>query len=159
MSTERPSCCLLLATCYLLLATCYLLLGRGMRELFGRQTAIRRVRWRYRRSRMRIAAIAAVVIAGLISGAAAQQPPAFEVASIKEHPFVRGSRVGIEFRPGGRVTGNAPITMVITAAYNILPSQLEFAPGLLDNFRNFYDIDARADSGAIPPGRLTRQSL
>jgi len=92
---------------------------------------------------------------------AAQERPAFDIASIKERQFVSGSVVGVEFQPGGRVIATmAPVPLLITFAYELLPSQLEIAPGVRNDaaLMTFYDIDARPEAGAIPPGRLTRES-
>jgi uncharacterized protein (TIGR03435 family) len=83
----------------------------------------------------------------------------FELASIKERIFVPGP-VGVDFQPGGRMLAyQAPVTLLITTAYSILPSQLEFSPDFKDRPpRAFYDIEAKAEAGAIPPGKLTADS-
>jgi uncharacterized protein (TIGR03435 family) len=95
----------------------------------------------------------------LLAQVAAQQGAAFEVASIREHSFVPGSFVGVEFHPAGRLTANAPIPLLITSAYSVVPAQLQFAPGLVDGRQlPFYTIEAKAESGAIPSGALTADS-
>src|SRR4051812_21699492 len=90
----------------------------------------------------------------------AQQRPAFEVASIKPREFKPGL-IGVGFEPGGRLIANqAPVHMLITTAYHILPAQLQNAPGLpIEPLRTLYDIDARPEANAIPPGRLSRESI
>jgi uncharacterized protein (TIGR03435 family) len=89
----------------------------------------------------------------------AQERPAFEVASIKEHPFVPGL-VGVDFQPGGRlVSHQAPLSMLIWAAYDILPSQVEFVPDVPKaTLQTLYDIEAKPEANAIPPGRLSREN-
>jgi len=91
---------------------------------------------------------------------AAQERPAFDVASIKERQFVSGSIVGVEFQAGGRVVATmAPVPLLITFAYDLLPSQLEFAPAVRNDpaLMTFYDIDARPEAGTFPPGRMSRE--
>src|SRR5262245_23691679 len=88
----------------------------------------------------------------------AQERPAFEVASIKPRQFTPGL-LGIDFQPGGRVVATqAPLHMLIWSAYGILPTQLEFAEKV-EPPRDMYDIDARPEANAIPPGRLSRESI
>jgi uncharacterized protein (TIGR03435 family) len=82
------------------------------------------------------------------------------VASIHEHQFVPGSVVGVEYHAGGRLTANAPIPLLITSAYDILPAQLQIAPGVLDTRQPaFYDIEAKARPDAVPSGRLGRDGV
>jgi uncharacterized protein (TIGR03435 family) len=53
----------------------------------------------------------------------------------------------------------APLQLLITSAYGILPVQLQFAPNLPDAaLKTFYDIEAKPEANAIPPGRLSRES-
>ena len=87
------------------------------------------------------------------------RPPAFEVASIKEREF-RPGLMGVEFQHGGRVIANqAPIHLLITAAYNILPAQLQFEPNIAkDVLQGFYDIEAKPEANVIPPGPLSRDN-
>jgi uncharacterized protein (TIGR03435 family) len=89
-----------------------------------------------------------------------QERATFEVASIKEHPFTPGV-VGVEYLPGGRVVAKmAPVHLLIMSAYGILPSQLQFAPNVpVSSINSSYDIEAKADANAIPPGRLSRESV
>jgi len=90
----------------------------------------------------------------------AQARPTFEVASIKEKQFVPGL-VGVDFQPGGRVVATqAPLPMLIWAAYDILPTQLEFGSDVpTAALQTFYDIEAKPEANAIPPGRLSRENL
>jgi uncharacterized protein (TIGR03435 family) len=90
----------------------------------------------------------------------AQEGPTFEVASIKERQFVPGI-VGVDFQPGGRVVANqAPLPMLIWAAYDILPQQVQYPPSVPETtLRTFYDIEAKPEANAIPPGRLSRESI
>jgi uncharacterized protein (TIGR03435 family) len=87
------------------------------------------------------------------------QKLSFEVASIKEHPFAPGF-MGLDVQPGGRfVAMMLPLQMLITVAYDILPAQLEFAPNVPDApLKTMYDIEAKAEANAIPPGRLSQDN-
>src|SRR5215831_6143476 len=84
------------------------------------------------------------------------QRPSFEVASIKEHPFAPGL-MGLDAQPGGRfVATMATVQMLITAAYDLLPAQLEFATGLPDApLKMNYDIEAKSPSGSIPTATVS----
>src|SRR5215469_18809672 len=101
--------------------------------------------------------IAGVTVVELIvrtSVVAQEQPkPQFEVASIKERPFIPGT-MGVEFRPGGRMVATmASVELLIMSAYGIHPTQLQFAANLPDAaLRSFYDIEAKAETNAIPSG-------
>src|SRR4051794_32087411 len=87
-----------------------------------------------------------------------QNRPVFEVASIKPREFKPGL-LGIDYQAGGRlVATQAPLDMLIWSAYAILPPQLEFAPGV-EPSKDMYDIEARPGPNAIPPGRLSRDSV
>src|SRR5215831_1830953 len=112
---------------------------------------------------MRISLVVAI-IAGLLSttlSARQQQEltPAFEVASVKpkgKFP-VGGAVVGVESFPGGRLVGtNAFPFLLVQQAYNIFPTQLSNAPEWF--FNTMYDVEAKPAPGAIPPGRLNRES-
>lgn len=104
-----------------------------------------------------------LIVAGLLPAAritAAQNEPfKFEVASIKERPFTPGV-MGVEFQSGGRMVATmAPLPLLITSAYAILPAQLQFSPNLPDAaLKLFYDIEAKPEANAIPPGRVSRES-
>jgi uncharacterized protein (TIGR03435 family) len=100
-----------------------------------------------------------LVFAGLMLLFAQARPPAFEVASIKEREF-RPGLLGVEFQPGGRVIANqAPIPLLIMAAYHILPAQLQFEPNLTkDALQAFYDIEAKPEANVIPPGALSQDN-
>jgi uncharacterized protein (TIGR03435 family) len=99
------------------------------------------------------------MFAGLLMLFVQARPPAFEVASIKEREF-RPGLMGVGFQPGGRMIANqTPVQLLITAAYHIAPAQLQFAPNLpKDTLQAFYDIEAKPEANAIPPGRLSRDS-
>jgi uncharacterized protein (TIGR03435 family) len=97
------------------------------------------------------------IIAGLLllsMSLVAQRPVGFALASIHEHQFAPGSVVGVDYHPGGRMTANAPIQLLIMSAYDILPAQLQFASRVLDTRQPaFYDIEAKAEPDALPSGR------
>jgi uncharacterized protein (TIGR03435 family) len=88
-----------------------------------------------------------------------QQRPAFDVASIKEHPFSPGV-MGVEFQAGGRLVAKmAPVYLLIMSAYGLLPAQLQFGPNPPEAVLNMtYDIEAKPDASAIPPGKLSLES-
>jgi len=100
-----------------------------------------------------------LVFAGLLILFAQARPPAFEVASIREREF-RPGLLGVEFQPGGRVIANqAPVQLLIMAAYQILPAQLQFEPNVAkDVLQAFYDIEAKPEANVIPPGALSRDN-
>jgi uncharacterized protein (TIGR03435 family) len=96
---------------------------------------------------------------------AAAQPATvwkFEVASIKAGTLSpnRGRPTFPRFLPGGRFTMRGlPLRFLIAAAWNVAlrppmlaPVRLFGGPEWVDSFVNFYDIEARAPEGAIPPG-------
>lgn len=97
-----------------------------------------------------------LIFAGLMTLFVQARAPAFEVASIKEREF-RPGLMGVEFQPGGRVIANqAPLSLLIMSAYGILPAQLQFAPGVSKEvMQALYDIEAKPEANAIPPGRLS----
>ena len=109
---------------------------------------------------MRRAAITVGLVGALLASPSAQKPASFDVASIHEHQFVPGSLIGVEYHAGGRLTANAPIPLLITSAYDILPAQLSFAPGVLDTRQPIvYDIEAKAEPEAIASGQVTRDGI
>src|SRR5260370_41613202 len=85
--------------------------------------------------------------------------PVFEVASVKKHKA--GDRRGgwPEFLPGGKfVSTGAPLYILIAIAYD-LPFQsdrLTGGPGWIRSEEGVYDIEAKAEDGAIPAGMPTR---
>jgi uncharacterized protein (TIGR03435 family) len=99
-----------------------------------------------------------LLVTGLLI-AFVQERAAFEVASIKEHPFTPGV-VGVEYLAGGRMVAKmAPVDLLIMSAYGLLPSQLEFPKAVpVSTVKSFYDIEAKADPNVIPPGPLSRES-
>jgi uncharacterized protein (TIGR03435 family) len=103
--------------------------------------------------------IVAMFVPAMIITAAQNQPLKFEVASIKERPFTPGV-MGVEFQSGGRMVAMmAPLPLLITSAYGILPAQLQFSPNLPDAaLKLFYDIEAKPEANAIPSGRVSRES-
>ena len=90
-----------------------------------------------------------LVLAGIALWAT---PQSFEVASVK--PNRSGSeRAPSQILPGGRFTAtNNTVRDLILNAYGLFasPDRLPGGPSWIDSER--YDIDARAEAGAIPPG-------
>jgi uncharacterized protein (TIGR03435 family) len=102
------------------------------------------------------AAVAVPIAAGILSGSARAQSQnsttlKFEVASIKANKSGSDRSPG-GVRPGGGFTAtNWSLRALILWAYGIeTPSLLEGAPDWLDS--SHYDIDAKAEAGAIPAG-------
>ena len=109
---------------------------------------------------MRHVAITLGLVGALLASPSAQNPASFDVASVREQQFVPGSLIGVEYHAGGRLTANAPIPLLITSAYDILPAQLSFAPGVLDTRQPIvYDIEAKAEPEAIASGHVTRDGI
>jgi uncharacterized protein (TIGR03435 family) len=92
----------------------------------------------------KIACVCLVITAAL---GLAQNRPAFEVASIKLHPYVPGplSVTGGVTSAGVRLT-NATLKNCITKAYGVPPYLISGGPGWLASER--YDIDAKAATAA-----------
>lgn len=75
--------------------------------------------------------------------------PSFEVASIKPNTSGAGG-AGIGSRPGGLFTAtNVPAKMLIRQAYRMQDFQIIGGPNWLNTDR--FDIEARAEAGAVPP--------
>ena len=105
-----------------------------------------------------IASIAAPVVVGIWNAppvhAQTKERLAFEVASVKQTaPGTPENGVGLDFAPGGRMTArNVPLFGLIAMAYNV-PFNGPRLSGLPEEMANKrYDIDARAEAGAIPMG-------
>src|SRR5688572_7155022 len=93
----------------------------------------------------RIAAIVLVVLSTVLT--AQQQPPAFDVASIK--PNVSTANAAIQITPNGRFTAiNTSLRALILRAYGIHDSQLIGAPDWIAEER--FDVDARVEP--VPTG-------
>jgi len=88
----------------------------------------------------------------LLAPAQTPTPPSFEVSSVKRN--TSQDRPGAQYLPGGRLSvHNMPLFLVIADAYNVPfqgSPQLIGGPDWLRAER--YDIEATAESGAIPPG-------
>jgi uncharacterized protein (TIGR03435 family) len=86
------------------------------------------------------------------------KPVAFEVASIKPHPDGDTKFSLPQFLPGGRFTLDAPLYLVVGAAYN-----LPFNPSVrltgLPNSMPAYRIDATAPADAFPAGLTTQARI
>lgn len=86
------------------------------------------------------------------SFAAAQPPPAFEVASVK--PAVPGTTGGrTQFLPGGKFSAtNVPLKFLIQQVYEVRDYQIVGDPRwmsiIADGYTSRYDIQAKGDSSA-----------
>jgi len=98
-----------------------------------------------------------IVNAPPVRAQVAQKHLAFEVASVK--PNRSGSpREPFGFLPTGRIAGtNVTLRRLAEAAYHVEPYRLTGGPAWLDS--EHYDIEARAEAGAVPPGPVTRESI
>jgi uncharacterized protein (TIGR03435 family) len=82
---------------------------------------------------------------------------AFEIASVKPSKSVDPTRGG-RFFPGGRYSASGiPLRIVILTAYEIDPVRLTGGPDWLNS--EGFDIDAKAEAGAIARGALDRVRL
>jgi len=101
------------------------------------------------------AVVAIPIAAGILNAPARAQSQnaatlKFEVASIKANKS-GGERAPFGVFAGGRFSAtNTPLRALILYAYELTPNQLEGAPGWLDSAR--YDIEAKPEAGAFPPG-------
>jgi uncharacterized protein (TIGR03435 family) len=93
----------------------------------------------------RILAVAAVLLASTL---AAQEPPRFEVASVRPHRAADDVMFAVQFHEGGRLTATGSVRMLIRTAYRIQELQLEGARGWIDDER--FDVDARVGRDATP---------
>jgi uncharacterized protein (TIGR03435 family) len=102
------------------------------------------------------------VVSFVALAAYSQAPPAFEVASVKANNSETRSATPPQFVAGGRfISTNLPLLYVIAAAWNI-PFQgprLNGASEALRLLRDRYDIEAKAPTGAFPPGMSQQARL
>jgi uncharacterized protein (TIGR03435 family) len=107
----------------------------------------------------KLLSLASLFLACLQAQPQTAKPMSFEVASVKKHK--PGDRRGgwPEFLPGGKFTSTgAPLYILIAIAYD-LPFQsdrLTGGPGWLKSEEGVYDIEAKAEDGAIPAGMPAR---
>ncbi len=100
----------------------------------------------------RLAASAAIVLAGLANAQSPSPRPEFEVASVK--PNTAGHNL-VMIRPpvGGRFTAtNARLKMLIGLAYNVQNFEISGGPGWVDS--DGYDIEAKAADSKIGMDQL-----
>lgn len=96
--------------------------------------------------------MAAVLVACLAAPAAAQEPAAFEVATVRPSGPDSGP-MALHRQPSGRlVTTNTPLTFLINWAFNLGDGQLVNAPRGADSAR--FDIVAQPPPGPLGPGEL-----
>jgi uncharacterized protein (TIGR03435 family) len=86
---------------------------------------------------MRVAAVVALLVTTALSA----QSLVFEVASIRPLAAVTGPQA-VAVLPGGRVTANVPLRLLIRIAYGLDENQLVGAPSWIDTAR--FDIAAAA---------------
>lgn len=100
-------------------------------------------------------AVAILATAFAVFGQSAPAPLAFDVASIK--PNNSGdNHLQVRVAPGGRLTAaNAPLRLLITAAYQVQDFELSGGPAWLDSAR--FDIEARGPGN--PTGDQVMQML
>lgn len=78
---------------------------------------------------------------------AEQQPPEFEVASVKPSGSSRGLSIGWHVYPGGRVViGYSTVQMLIEYAFDVQPFQVSGGPAWVRDLQYRYDIEARPPS-------------
>jgi uncharacterized protein (TIGR03435 family) len=93
-----------------------------------------------------------IAVALLATAPSRAQSPAFEVASVKLHGADDRHMAFPELTPGGRFSvAGLPLQIVIAVAYN-LPfqgTQLSGGPDWIRSRDGVYDIEAKADEGAL----------
>jgi uncharacterized protein (TIGR03435 family) len=96
------------------------------------------------------ATVVALTSITIASVDAQREPARFEVASVKPAaPAEARSFTGVAFLPGGVVRGTrTPLWSVITRAYDVNWKHLD---GDSDLLNERYDIEAKADTRALPP--------
>ena len=93
-------------------------------------------------------AVLAAVAAALAASSAGAQAPRFEVASVRPHRAADDVMFALQFHEGGRLTATGTLRMLIRTAYRLQESQVEGAPGWMDEDR--FDLDGRAGRNATP---------
>jgi uncharacterized protein (TIGR03435 family) len=105
------------------------------------------------------ALISPLRIVGAIAPTTAQSSETrqeFEVASIKSRGPFKPGMTGVQFLPGGFMRAeNSPVYLLIMAAYNLSPKQLEFKnlqnqSGFKDFMNEVFDIEAKAGVNDLP---------
>ena len=90
-----------------------------------------------------------VVAIPIVSQVPAGTRPSFEVASIKPNGSA-DNRVALLMQPGGRfIATGVPLRLLMTFAYRVRDFQVSGGPNWITSDR--WDIEARAEEGAIPP--------
>jgi len=88
------------------------------------------------------------------------KPPAFEVASIKQHDANDRQRSSALYGAGGRFTAtNMPLIQIVRIAYKLEPNQVSGGPNWVSSENVGFDIEARAEEGSFPPGQPDRASI
>ena len=98
-------------------------------------------------ARVLLASVTVLYLA-LASTAGAQEPPRFDVASIRPHRAADDLMFALQFHDGGRLTATATLRMLIRTAYRLQDFQIVTETDWIDNER--FDIDARAAGPASP---------
>jgi uncharacterized protein (TIGR03435 family) len=132
-------------------------------DLATRVSAVLDNRQRRGRAGIVLLALACIVAAAFVLGlspltmigAAQEQQPAFEVASVRPNNSAGFRNAEFHFLPSGRlVIRNEPLSIIVAAAYD-LPFQsprLTGGPEWEHAAGGKYDIEAVAPEGAVPPG-------
>ena len=98
-------------------------------------------------ARVRLAGVATLFLC-LASTVVAQEPPRFEVASIRPHDATDDLMFALRFHDGGRLEATATLRMLIRTAYRLQDFQIVGDSDWMDDER--FDIDARAAGPASP---------
>jgi uncharacterized protein (TIGR03435 family) len=107
----------------------------------------------------RLILVVAAIAAGVLAQSQSEPRLAFEVASVKSNKSE--GRPGMEFGANGRFSArNVPLLILVSTAYNV-PFQGPRLKGFtVEAASERYDIEATAESGAIPAGasKLVREA-
>jgi len=102
-----------------------------------------------------LVAVVAPIVIGMIDGQPLSHPPerlAFAVASIKQNKS-EDRNPAFQYLPGGRfIARNIPLYMIIADAYNLPFQSDRLTGGPAWIHETAYDIEAKAEEGAIPAG-------
>jgi uncharacterized protein (TIGR03435 family) len=98
-----------------------------------------------------VVGMAVIAVAVMAAEQGPAQKPAFEVASIKPSLATNASSGQMVGRaPGGRLTAtNVPLSFLIQNAYRVRPFQVIGGPSWMTT--DWWDIEARAEEGTVPP--------
>jgi uncharacterized protein (TIGR03435 family) len=90
----------------------------------------------------------ALLATGAIRAVVAQEPPRFEVASVRPHRPVDDVMFALQFHEGGRLTATGTLRLLIRTAHRLQEFQVVGPGGWIDEEQ--FEVDGRAGRDATP---------